>query len=854
MKSLATCFMIAAALAAATTASAQSPEEPLIAVLKSDAPQQKKADACIDLARLGTKAAVAPLAALLGDEKFAHMARYGLETIPDPAVDEALRAALGQLKGRLLVGVIQSVGVRRDAGAAEAVAKLLGDADAEVAEAAAMTLGKIGTPPAVAALKGALGKVPGAADGLLRCAEAAPQGEAVALYDALRAAALPPNVKMAAVRGAILSRGAAAGLPLLLEQLRSDDPTLFSVALKAGLELPGAAVSGALAAELAKLPAVKQVGVMAVLGERGDASAVPALLALARSGAPEARVAAVGALVRLNSADAVPVLAELGCADDAEVAKAAQAALAGFSGAGANAAIVGLLAKPDAKARLMGVELVNRRRIAEALPALLRLAGEPDAPLSGASFKALGDLADVKDLPALLASLQKTPALDAAERSVSVLCTRLCLLTPGSVTVRKAVYGVLPDGPQKDVTAKVAELVKAGVPTLDVSNSTFGDPANGKVKRFRIAYTVNGVARSAEAAEGAELRLDSGAASVPPAVSDPLLAAYGQAQGAPKLALLRLLCSFGGEKALGVVRAAASDAAPELKEAAQRALCDWPSVEVLPDLEKLARAETNPKIKILALRGYAKLVPAQNVPDAQKAAALKQALGWASRDEERKLIQATLAELEKEAGDETGFRPMCNGKDLAGWETKDCPWWKVVDGVITAESTVEKPLASNNHLIWKEGAPGDFELRTEFRLSKGANSGIQLRAEPVVNRDTGYQADMNGGGNFVGFLYHPKMHLVGGRGEKVTIAADGKKASQRFADSAELQKLYKVEDWNNMRIVCRGPAITIYVNGVLMSQFEDHRPDTPRKGVITLQLHKGPPMKIEYRNLRIKML
>jgi len=113
---------------------------------------------------------------------------------------------------------------------------------------------------------------------------------------------------------------------------------------------------------------------------------------------------------------------------------------------------------------------------------------------------------------------------------------------------------------------------------------------------------------------------------------------------------------------------------------------------------------------------------------------------------------------------------------------------------------------------------------------------------------------MNGGGNYVGFLYHPKMHLVGGRGEKVVIAADGKKEAARFADSAELQKLYKVEEWNRYRIVCRGPAITLYVNGALMSQFEDHRPDTPRQGVITLQLHKGPPMKIEFRNLRIKEL
>jgi hypothetical protein len=339
----------------------------------------------------------------------------------------------------------------------------------------------------------------------------------------------------------------------------------------------------------------------------------------------------------------------------------------------------------------------------------------------------------------------------------------------------------------------------------------------------------------------------------------------------------------------------------------------------------MIQAPPSPKFKILALRGYIRLVEVQTAPAAAKLTALKQAFGWAGRDEERRLALASLGaapcpealtfaaehlasealkddacqgavdvseglaathpeqvsevlrkvvkagakegtlkrarkllgQLRKEgeqAKSEEGFVPMFNGKDLSGWETKGCPWWKAVDGVLTAESTTNAPLATNNHLLWKGGTPGDFELRTEFRLSKGANSGIQLRCEPVIDRDSGYQADMNGGGNYVGFIYHPKMHLIGGRGEKVTIAADGKKTSQRFADSATLQKLYKVEDWNSYRIICKGQEITLYLNGVLATQVVDLRPDTPRLGNLTLQLHKGPPMKIEYRNVRIKEL
>ncbi|NLF99871.1 MAG: hypothetical protein GX565_06940, partial [Lentisphaerae bacterium] len=216
MKTIAS-FLFACSLSLPLLAAEPLTEAALIQVLTGASSHHQKNDACIELGRVGTQAAVAPLAALLADEKLAHMARYALETIPHPSADEALRAALDRLQGRLLTGVIQSIGVRRDAQAVPALAKRLGAADPEVAAAAAVALGRIGAPAAREALAGALGRVPAAADGVLACAEAAAPADARALYDRLRAAPVPPHVKMAAVRGAILSRGAEAGLPLLLE-------------------------------------------------------------------------------------------------------------------------------------------------------------------------------------------------------------------------------------------------------------------------------------------------------------------------------------------------------------------------------------------------------------------------------------------------------------------------------------------------------------------------------------------------------------------------------------------------------------------------------------------------------------
>jgi HEAT repeat protein len=187
----------------------------LIAVLSSGAGQKEKVDACRSLAVIGTKDAVPALAALLGDEKLSHMARYGLEPIPDPAVDEVLRDALGKLKGRPLVGVIGSIAVRRDAKAAEPLARLLGDTDADVVRTAAKALGRIGTPDAAKLLLEKLGGAPAAlrpavADACLSCAEAlVVQGkpaEAAAIYQRVAKADLPKHFRVAAAHGLIQTK------------------------------------------------------------------------------------------------------------------------------------------------------------------------------------------------------------------------------------------------------------------------------------------------------------------------------------------------------------------------------------------------------------------------------------------------------------------------------------------------------------------------------------------------------------------------------------------------------------------------------------------------------------------------
>ena len=198
---------------------------------------------------------------------------------------------------------------------------------------------------------------------------------------------------------------------------------------------------------------------------------------------------------------------------------------------------------------------------------------------------------------------------------------------------------------------------------------------------------------------------------------------------------------------------------------------------------------------------------------------------------------------------------LFNGKDLAGWEGAP-GWWTVEDGALTSKSTAEKPCTECNYLVWKGGKPTNFELTCDFKLSAAANSGVQIRSETRPNWDTfGYQADMTGDGGLVGFVYHHTRGLIGGRGEKVTITADGKKEVEKIGDAAELIKSYKPEAWTTYRIVCHGPDITLYVNGVLMCQITDHDASTAGKGgIIALQMHPGPPMKVQFKNINLKEL
>ncbi len=435
--SVATLLVAGVAPLWAQTVAPKSDEDKLIATLTSASASRKdKADACRQLSIIGTNKAIAPLASLLGDPEMSHMARYALEPIGDPAVDQALRDALGKLSGRPLIGVITSLGVRRDAQAVEPLMKMLMDdqVSPEAMGAAVRTLGQIGNSAASQVLIASLDHAPpeGMIDvyeGLLRCAEhlvvEGNRDEARAIYDRLRQTKGPHQVRAGALRGAILTRSGGEQATLIREHLRSDDYVLFAAACQTALDLPDAGITRALTESLPQLPADNRILAIQTLGKRGDEASLPTLFEASKAGPQAVRVAAIKAMPEIGDVSAVPVLAGLMADTDRQVSQAAQECLAAMQGKEADQAVMTMFDSSDVNRRLAALELMGRRRMTGAVPVLLKAAGTTEGNLRQAAIKMVGELGGPDQLPPLLdllGGLEASSDLEAARQAMSQVC------------------------------------------------------------------------------------------------------------------------------------------------------------------------------------------------------------------------------------------------------------------------------------------------------------------------------------------------------------------------------------------------------------------------------------------------
>jgi hypothetical protein len=214
-------------------------------------------------------------------------------------------------------------------------------------------------------------------------------------------------------------------------------------------------------------------------------------------------------------------------------------------------------------------------------------------------------------------------------------------------------------------------------------------------------------------------------------------------------------------------------------------------------------------------------------------------------------------------GDEPGFASIFDGRTLDGWKGNPT-YWRVENGALVGEITPQTIVKSNTFIIWQGGKPKDFELKLEYRITALGNSGINYRSvvipDPVTPANEfamrGYQCDLDGRRQHVGNTYEEKGRLFLGLRGQLTRVVSGRPPVlvSQIGDNAELAKV-ATDDWNRVHLIIRGHTLIHIINNQVMSVVvDDDAPNRTSEGQIGMQVHVGPPMKVEYRNLRLKTM
>jgi 3-keto-disaccharide hydrolase len=232
-------------------------------------------------------------------------------------------------------------------------------------------------------------------------------------------------------------------------------------------------------------------------------------------------------------------------------------------------------------------------------------------------------------------------------------------------------------------------------------------------------------------------------------------------------------------------------------------------------------------------------------------------LDWAFRSHSRALMIAAPFLFAAAAAGQ-GFVPIFDGKTLNEWDG-DPAYWRVQEGAIVGETKPGRIPKQNTFLIWRGGAPADFELQAEYRLT-GGNSGIQYRSVELPNirwAMKGYQADIDAAQQYTGQIYEERGRgFLALRGQSAWIAPGAKPVVLgSLGADAELKSVIHMQDWNEYQIIARGNILLQILNGRVMSMLvDDDAANRKMDGSIGIQLHAGEPMKIEVRNISLKKL
>lgn len=825
---------LAVALLVPAPLTAQQTAANAVAVLQSQADVYEKAMACRLLSQIGDEQSAEALGPLLADARLATYARSALEQISGDTAGRVLRESVAEVDGDLLVGVLDSIGRRRDRQAVGLLAERLDAESRKVAAAAARALGRIGTPESARRLQQALD---GASEdrrqeiawALLDSADKLQQhgagAEAQKIYKWVRQQELAPQVVTAAT--AQLARIDKEQAPALLRQLlAAEEETHFRAGLQLARELGGTASTAALVQQFDTSSAPRQVLLLAALGDIADPAALPTLEQASTARDASIRRQAMLSLGRFDAAEAAAALMRGTVDRNPDVAAAAQQSLAEVEHPDVDRAIVTILRDPASTALPAAIEVARLRQTSAAAGPLLTIIEQARQDIRSSAIAALGTTIGVDELPQLLklALSRDASTRDAASGALATACARL---------------------PREECAAALAEAMD-GAPTEDqVMLLEQLTVLGGETALEAVA---NAARSDRDALQDAATRL---LGEWPNSAAAPALRELAATLEDPKYRIRALRGYIRIARQLDMTLAERMEVCRQALQLAERPEEKQLVLEVLrrhptpAGMDVAVALLDDPSLNQEALDVLISIAPAAIQEDAGEAVeVLRRAMSVGSAEQQAQIAVMMTAAQEaagetaaaSDNSDDPGFTRLFDGRTLDGWHG-DRDVFRVEDGQIVG-GNLQEPIARNEFLRSDEQYE-DFELRLQFKLAgERPNAGVQIRTQeiPGDHEVSGYQADLGPG--WWGCLYDEsrRRRILAGPPE------------------AERGKPVRENKWNDYRIRCEGPRIRLWINGVQTVDYTEPDPDIPRSGIIALQVHSGPPMEARYRDLRIKVL
>ena len=805
---LAAVVFVGAAVGAETPDKAKREAE-LIKTIKSDAPRAEKDLACRELQVIGTEACIDALAAMLTDARLSHMARYALEPMPYPKASAVMRAALAKTSGPTKVGLLISLGFRRDAASTAAITALLGDKDKDIASAAAAALGRIGTPEAAKALGDFSAKADKSmlvvlGEASLTAAEQltkiGKQAQAAAICKDLQGARWPSHVRLGAFVG-LLASGGEAVVDQAIAAIAGKDPSMRAAAISHADKLKGKDVGRRLAACLDKLPADPQALLIEALGDLGDPTVLPTITKSAASDAAAVRIAAIRTIGKLGDAGSTKLLCDIavGAKSPAEQ-QAAVNSLHGLKGDKVNATIAASMKAAPATAKPKLMEALVTRKATDAIGDLAAEAKGPEARVRVAAIRAMGWIAQPENIDTLLALAVK-PAGDPSRAAAELAVVQVARKISDPEKRAKAPLAALAaakDTPGKCSLLRIlgnlggAEAFAAVAPALKDSSTDVQDAAINALSNWPTARALAPLMNVVKTTSNARRRVLSMRGCV-------------RILGLGDCTVERTLAGYGE-----LMKVARGPADTKLILAGLGSVADPAALEAIEPFmtRKDFRAEAE----------FAKLSVARGIMGSSSQLSRKVGMSLQkSRNRtvanQARWIVKSLRGVKPDAVSAGPWKSLFNGRDLAGWRTTGNAIFKVEDNCLVGTQTTGK-----GGDIWTDAEYDNFELRITYRVVWPANSGFWFRH----NGKRGYQYDV--------LKYKRPVAFSG------TLYCPGK----MFITKNLKESLENRDGWNVAQLRAMGPDMTLWLNGTKTGQCTD---DTLAKGRIGIQIHAGAGFK-----------